>query len=156
MLGAPGVPYAERRLEYGVPAVVRRVERLDAASVPHNLVTAALWANLMAALRGTDGEITRWIPERVPRSEKIVLRDPDTNYRLPVLPDAYFELSYGGGEDVRAYLLEVDMGTLTRERFRRKLQAFRYYQSWGCRRNTGDSGGCTSSWSRPRWHGGRS
>jgi hypothetical protein len=131
MLGPQGVPYAEQRLERGVSAIVRRVDRLDAASVPHNLVTAALWTNLVASLHGTNGTVSRWIPERVLRGKKIVLRDPDNNYRLPVLPDAYFEVSYDDRTEVQACFLEVDMGTLTRERFRRKLQAFRYYQSWG-------------------------
>jgi hypothetical protein len=141
-LGAQGIPYAAPRLPDGVPAIIRRVDRLDAASVPHNLVTAALWANLLAALRGTEGTLARWVPERVLRGTKVVLRDPDTNYRLPVLPDAYFELAYEDDEDVQACFLEVDMGTLTRERFRRKLQAFRYYQCWGCPRSTGAGGGC--------------
>jgi hypothetical protein len=131
MLGPQGRPYADRRLEPGVSAIVRRVDRLDAASVPHNLVTAALWANLIAALHGTNGTVSRWIPERVLRGKKVVLRDPDDNYRLPVLPDAYFELAYNAGATVRACFLEVDMGTLTRERFRRKVRAFQLYESSG-------------------------
>lgn len=131
MLGPQGRPYADRRLEPGVSAIVRRVDRLDAASVPHNLVTAALWANLIAALHGTNGTVSRWIPERVLRAKKVVLRDPDDNYRLPVLPDAYFELAYNAGATVRACFLEVDMGTLTRERFRRKVRAFQLYESSG-------------------------
>lgn len=131
MLGPQGRPYADRRLEPGVSAIVRRVDRLDAASVPHNLVTAALWANLIAALQGTNGTVSRWIPERVLRGKKVVLRDPDDNYRLPVLPDAYFELAYNAGATVRACFLEVDMGTLTRERFRRKVRAFQLYESSG-------------------------
>ena len=131
MLGSQGRPFADRRLEPGVSAIVRRVERLNAASVPHNLVTAALWANLMAALHGTNGTVSRWIPERVLRGKKIVLRDPDNNYRLSVLPDAYFVLSYDAGADVQPCFLEVDMGTLTRERFRRKLRAFQFYEAWG-------------------------
>jgi len=131
MLGPQGRPYADRRLEPGVSAIVRRVDRLDAASVPHNLVTAALWANLIAALHGTIGTVSRWIPERVLRGKKVVLRDPDDNYRLPVLPDAYFELAYNAGATVRACFLEVDMGTLTRERFRRKVRAFQLYESSG-------------------------
>jgi hypothetical protein len=130
-LGVLGVPYADQRLEHGVSAIVRRVDRLDAASVPHNLVTAALWANLVAALHGTNGTVSRWIPERVLRGKKIVLRDPDNNYRLPVLPDAYFELTYNAGATVQACFLEVDMGTLTRERFRRKVRAFQLYESSG-------------------------
>jgi hypothetical protein len=65
------------------------------------------------------------------RGKKIVLRDPDNNYRLPVLPDAYFEVSYAAGADVQACFLEVDMGTLTHERFKRKLRAFQLYESWG-------------------------
>jgi hypothetical protein len=131
MLGVQGVPYADRRLEPGVSAIVRRVDRLDAASVPHNLVTAALWTNLVAALHGTNGTVSRWIPERVLRGKKIVLRDPDDNYRLPVLPDAYFELSYNADATVQACFLEADMGTLTRERFRRKVRAFQLYESSG-------------------------
>lgn len=130
-LGRRGVPHAERYLAPGVAPIVRRVDRLDAASVPHNLVSAALWANLVAALRGTAGRVARWIPERVLRGMKVVLRDPDSNNRLPVLPDAYFEVADEDDGDVQACFLEVDMGTLTRERFRRKLQAFRYYQAWG-------------------------
>src|SRR6185437_13275243 len=89
------------------------------------------WANLMAALRGTTGTVSRWIPERVLRGKKVVLRDPDNNYRLPVLPDAYFVLSYVDRAEVQACFLEVDMGTLTRERFARKLRAFRLYQTLG-------------------------
>jgi len=42
---------------------------------------------------------------------------------LPFLPDAYFEVIDAAGES-RGFLLEVEMGSLTRERFRRKIRAF--------------------------------
>jgi hypothetical protein len=131
MVGPQGVPFAAQRLEPGISALVRRVDRLDAALVPHDMVTAALWANLTAAPRGTTGTVAPWIPEQVLRGKKIVLRDPDSNYRLPVLPDAYFVLSYADRAEVQACFLEVDMGTLTRERSARKLRAFRLYQTLG-------------------------
>ena len=61
-----------------------------------------------------------------------MLRDPDNNYRLPVLPDAYFELTYNAGTTIQARYLEVDMGTLTRERLRRKVRVRR---RWRCQRS---------------------
>ena len=46
------------------------------------------------------------------RGKKIVLRDPDNNYRLPVLPDAYFEITDADGR-VQCAMLEIDIATVT-------------------------------------------
>ena len=54
------------------------------------------------------------------------MRDPQSQSRLPVLPDAVFDVAYPDGA-VQYCLLDVDMGTLTLDRFRRKVRTFALY-----------------------------
>jgi hypothetical protein len=77
----------------------------------------------VAVLRPTGVALSRWLPERELRARRMRVRDPQGGRWLPFLPDAAFELRYPSGT-VQCALLEVDMGTLTLSRFRRKLRAF--------------------------------
>jgi hypothetical protein len=54
------------------------------------------------------------------------MRDPQSQSRLPVLPDAVFDVAFPDGA-VQYCLLDVDMGTLTLDRFRRKVRTFALY-----------------------------
>jgi hypothetical protein len=104
------------------PVQVRRLDRLDHVFVDHDLKAAALWANVRAHLRGRGCRLL-WIGERELRARRMRVRVPDTDRWMPFLPDAYFAIMYPGG-DVEAYVVEIDMGTLTLKRFARKLLAF--------------------------------
>jgi hypothetical protein len=123
-LGRRGEPVVARRLGEGAaPARRRRLDRLSGLFVDHDLQIAAVWAHLVALLRPMRAELGRWLPERDLRAQQIRVQDPQTGRWLPVLPDAAFEVLYADGF-VQGCLLEVDMGTLTLRRFRRKLRAF--------------------------------
>jgi hypothetical protein len=123
-LGRAGEPVVAQRLGQSVTRVQRRrLDRLSSVFVDHDLRIAAFWANLVALLHSTRARLGRWLPERELRARKIRVYDPWTGWWLPVLPDAAFEVVYPDGS-VQACLLEVDQGTLTLKRFRRKLRAF--------------------------------
>ena len=112
----------------GTAAVrLRRFDRLDHVFVDHDLKSAALWANLKALIRDEyAGRVRhfRWISERELRARRLRVRDPQRAGRwLPFLPDGFFELWYASGM-VQCVLVEIDMGTLSLDRFRRKLRAF--------------------------------
>jgi len=112
------------------PGQRRRSERLDSLFLAHDLTAAAVWAHLQPVIRS--GCITgcRWVHERELKARRVRVRDPATDRLLPVLPDAYVELTYPDGT-VQSCMLEVDMGTLTLERFGRKLRAFEEYLRQG-------------------------
>jgi hypothetical protein len=123
-LGRRGEPVVAGRLGEGVaPARRRRLDRLSGLFVDHDLQIAAFWANLVALLRPMRATLGRWLPERDLRARTMRVQDPRTGRWLPVLPDAAYEVVYADGF-VQGCLLEVDMGTLTLRRFRRKLRAF--------------------------------
>jgi hypothetical protein len=114
---------ARRLGDDAAPVRRRRLDRLDSLFVGHDLTIAAFWANLVATLRPTPPTLERWLPERDLRARRMRVRDPQGGRWLPFLPDAAFELRYPSGT-VQCGLLEVDMGTLTLARFRRKVRAF--------------------------------
>jgi hypothetical protein len=95
--------------------------------VDHDLRIAAFWANLTALLRSASTRLSRWLPERELRARKSRVQDSQTGWWLPVLPDAIFEVRYPDGF-VQGCFLEVDLGTLTLRRFRRKVRAFELYR----------------------------
>ena len=64
-----------------------------------------------------------WIGEREIGARRMRVRAPNAGYRVPFLPDVYFEVTYPNG-DVQCVVVEIDMGTLTLRRFARKVQAF--------------------------------
>lgn len=142
-----------------------RLDRLDDQFLDHNLIAAALWANLHARLTAqlSMGHIHAWTweSERALRARHLRVKDPSRRQTLPFVPDAYFEVEYAPTEersmagatgvaparqqaetlaalrtveasDYRAsrtgltqcVVVEVDMGTLTLRRFKRKVQAF--------------------------------
>jgi Replication-relaxation len=108
----------------GAAVQPRRLDRLDHVFVEHDLKAAALWANVHNLLRGRCVRAFRWTPERDLRARRLRVRDPDRPSRwLPFLPDGAFEVVYRDGR-VQSMLIEIDMGTLTLERFRRKVRAF--------------------------------
>jgi hypothetical protein len=123
-LGHQAVPIVEQEVgTRTIPVQPRRLDRLDHVFIDHDLQAAALWANLMAQLRERRGCRWLWLGEHELRAKRMRVRSPEGNYWLPFLPDAYFEVIYPDG-DVQAVLVEIDMGTLTLRRFKRKVQAF--------------------------------
>lgn len=135
-LGRQAVPDLTARLGTGEPPVRRRrLDRLLPLFMDHDLKAAALWANIerlrttkpphLRALRAV-----RWAPEHVLRSQAVRVADPLTGRPIPCLPDGYFELTYADGV-VQCCVLEVDMGTVSLGRFRRKLRAFEAFLAEG-------------------------
>jgi hypothetical protein len=130
-LGSRGIPLVEAQRPPGNFRVQRRrLDRLAGLVDEHDLHLATFWAHLMALLGTTRITDLRWIPERELRARRLRVRDPQSGNWLPVLPDAYIELEYPG-DLVQCSFLEVDLGTLTLARFRRKLRAFEAYLAHG-------------------------
>jgi hypothetical protein len=122
-LGKRGMPVVARRLaQERAPVQRRRLDRLDDLFIDHDLTIAAFWAHLMALARSGQLRV-RWTPERELRAMGIRVQDAADGQSLPFLPDAYLEVIDAGGQS-QSFVLEVDMGSLTRERFRRKIRAF--------------------------------
>ncbi len=121
-LGQQGVPLVEQRMGTAtLPVQPRRLDRLDHVFIDHDLKAAALWANVLAQLRGRRG--CRWVWLGELRAKRMRVRSRQGDYWLPFLPDAYFEVVCPTG-DVQCVLVEIDMGTLTLRRFGRKVHAF--------------------------------
>lgn len=130
-LGRRGESVVAQQLgQSAAPVHRRRLDRLDSLFLDHDLRIAAFWANLVALLRSSRARLGRWLPERELHARKVRDQDPQTGWRLAVLPDAAFEVDYPDGF-VQGCLLEMDMGTLTLARFRRKLRAFELYLAQG-------------------------
>lgn len=95
--------------------------------IEHTLAIARLWASLVAALRGTDGGLKRWIGEaELRRLGRTVQEYPSWRW-LPVRPDGYFELCSADGS-VHPFFVEIDMGTETNDRIYWKTRAYRVYR----------------------------
>lgn len=142
-LGARGVPIVESRSadtpdgdpdagmdEETVPVQRRRLDRLSAAGVDHDLLAAALWANLMAELPRTRVRHWRWTPERVLRARRERVRDRRSDRWLPFLPDAAVELEYPDGT-LQVCLVEIDRGTQPLRKIRLKVRAFEEFLDQG-------------------------
>jgi hypothetical protein len=122
-LGERGVPIVSASLPDGAPPVVRRrLDRIVDVFVDHELLVARLWADLTAVLRGT-GVRWWWESERQLRRRGLRVKPERSTWWLPVLPDAYFRIDYPDGA-TQCVLVEIDCGTLTLARFRKKLRAF--------------------------------
>jgi hypothetical protein len=130
-LGPRAVPLVATWLQRSVDTVRRRrLDRLDALFLEHDLKAAALWAHVKTLLPSRTVAHLTWIPERDLRARRARIRDPETRAWLPVLADAYLRIDYAAGP-VQPCLVEIDMGTLTLARFRRKLRAFEAYLEQG-------------------------
>ena len=129
-LGRAGVPHVEARLSDGPPVQVRRLERLHDLYRDHDLRASALWASLKAVVRASRVCRFDWRAERDLRARKLWVRDPRSDARLPVLPDAFFQLWYADGT-VQSVIVEVDMGTHALAKFRRKIRAFELFAAAG-------------------------
>ena len=104
----------------------RRLDRMDDLFVDHDLKAALFWANLTDLLRDSRVTDWTWTSERDIRAEKRRVYDPESQKTLRVLPDAEFKIRYPSGRR-QLGLVEIDMGTLTLNRFRQKMRAFDLY-----------------------------
>jgi Replication-relaxation len=94
--------------------------------IEHDLITTRFWANLKAVMDRNQQVDWRWIPERDFRALRARVKDPKGRFWLPFLPDAMFDARYPD-DTHQCSILEVDMGTLTLSRFRRKVRGFEAY-----------------------------
>jgi protein involved in plasmid replication-relaxation len=130
-LGPRGVARVAARLGKGAaPVRSRRLDRVDDFFLDHDLKVAAFWAHLEALVRSVLVGRFVWVSERDLRARHTRVRDPKNGRWLPVLPDGLFELTYTNGA-VQVALVEVDLGTTTLARFRRKIRAFELYLAEG-------------------------
>lgn len=136
-LGRQGVPIIQEQVSEPVHA--RRIDRLDALFVDHNLKAAALWANLHRL--GCDqpvrqiARVSAW-GERQLRAWRLAsLTTYPHRRRWPFLPDGMLKLQYRDGR-TQLIAVEIDAGTLTTTRFRRKIECFERYVSVGGIRQT--------------------
>jgi hypothetical protein len=131
-LGHRGVPIVQERWsEHGLPVAAPRCDRLGGTNLDHDLAAAALWANLTGLLRRLRApRFPGWIPEPEIRARHLTVPDRDGRRKLPWLPDGAFSVRYRDGS-VQRSLVEIDMGTLTLRRFRRKVRAFEAFIALG-------------------------
>jgi hypothetical protein len=112
----------------------RRHNRTTAFFMEHTLAIARLWASLVAALRGSEIVVNRWIGEGELRRLQTRVFDYPSYRWLPLRPDGYFEMRLP--DDSRmSFFVEVDMGTETNERFVRKICAYERYHRDGFERD---------------------
>jgi len=107
----------------------RRLDRMDDLFVDHDLKAALFWANLANFVRDSRVTSWTWTSERDIRTQKRRVKDPKADKWLRVLPDAEFKVHYPDGA-VQWAFLEIDMGTLTLNRFRQKMRAFDLYAGY--------------------------
>jgi hypothetical protein len=131
-LGSCAIPVVAQWLELP-PATIRgrRLDRINPYGIEHDLAVARLWANLRAVFGSVPGAAMRWTSERTLRARGDHVRNPETRRSLPFLPDGYVELDRPG-RPTGCFLVEVDRGTLTLERFARKVLAFELFLAQGC------------------------
>jgi hypothetical protein len=130
-LGPRAIPLVATRLGDGTgPVHRRRLDRLNDVFLTHDLIAARFWANLKALLDTLRGVGWRWIAERELRAMRARVQDPDGRFWLPFLPDGLFCIRYPSGL-VQWSLVEIDNGTLTLSRFRRKVRGFEAYLAEG-------------------------
>jgi hypothetical protein len=103
----------------------RKHNRVEFFFLEHTVLTAELHVALQVALRGReDISLLEWRRDAFLTREKF----PDLEYderRLIVAPDAFFGLALPEG--TAYFFVEVDLGTETLERFRRKIVAYQEY-----------------------------
>ena len=135
LLGRAAPAVLARRLPDAPTVACRRLDRLDPTFLEHDLKAATLWANIeRVRCQGAAGvrpfRRMRWVPERELRARKARVRDPMTGRSIPWLPDGLFAVRYADNA-LQVALVEVDMGTVSLSRFRRKLRAFEAYRDEG-------------------------
>jgi len=148
-IGSSQAVYALDRFGAGIVAQTRNVpasaigwrrkhNRVEFFFLEHTVAVSELNVALQLALRERcDAGLIAWRREAYLKRERV--QDPeDCEARLWVAPDAFFGISAPQGRCF--FFVEVDMGTETLERVRRKLVAYReywksgaYLERYGCK-----------------------
>lgn len=107
----------------------RRDNQVEFFFLEHTVGVSEVNVQLQLALKARDGiELLFWKRESFLPKEKV--QDPDhPENRLPLIPDAFFGLEREVGKSF--FFVEVDRGTETLERFRKKLIAYQVYWKTG-------------------------
>jgi hypothetical protein len=130
-IGRAALPVLTARLDVTAGAIQqRRLGRLDARAIDHDLMAARLWACLYRDVPATRLTGWRWTPERALRAQRLKVKPKGSRFPLPFLPDGYAEFDYPSGA-VQCCVVEIDTGTLPLRRFKRKLRAFEAFQAQG-------------------------
>lgn len=73
-------------------------------------------------------QVLGWIPERKLREDPERVRDPKTDKKHPVIPDAYFVYELGETGLRAHFFLEIDMATMSNPRFAEKVERYLLYR----------------------------
>jgi len=115
---APG-DFADKRL--------RQSEWKD-LTIPHALFVATIQTKLLVQTRSSPIRIFEWRHDHPDLWDSVVVTPQDA--KLPVRPDALFILTGIDGPTANAdltYFLEADVGTMSHNRIRLKIQAYMAY-----------------------------
>lgn len=106
----------------------RKHNKVEFLFLEHTLAIAEFRICLELALKGNkSAELTFWFQEA-----KCKKRITDPNNRgkfIAVTPDAFFGLKSANGNSY--FFLEIDMGTESNERFKKKIEIYRHYWKSG-------------------------
>ena len=94
----------------------------------HTLLVASIHTDLILACRNSDARIVDW-REGKEIFESITFVESGKQKRLPVCPDALFQLD--NGRKRLAFVLEADRGTTTHRTFKDKLTAYCHFLERG-------------------------
>lgn len=103
-----------------VPARLRTNE-LKPLFLSHTLFVTDIHAALILASRDSEKRLADWRQGRE-LYDAVTFYDAGRKIRLPVCPDAFFQIEKGSGSI--AYAFEADRGTTTRRTFEAKLNAY--------------------------------
>ena len=101
--------------------------------IEHSLATNDFRVALLLLARSKNWRITNWVSDTTFKTKAYRKRVPfysQGSRLVRVFPDGYFRLSFGVGKSAH-YFLEVDRGTMSNERFKRKMEAYASFRSSG-------------------------
>lgn len=106
-----------------VPARLRTGE-LKPLFLNHTLLVTDIHASLILASRSSPKRLVEW-REGKELYESVTFYEDGKKRRLPVCPDAFFQIEKAGRPETRlAFALEADRGTTTRRTFDDKINAY--------------------------------
>lgn len=109
-----------------VPARLRTNE-LKPLFLNHTLLVTDIHAALILASRDGEKQPADW-REGKQLYDSVTFYEDGKKKRLPVCPDAFFEIKKTGHHEMRpAFALEADRGTTTRRTFDDKINAYRHF-----------------------------
>lgn len=109
-----------------------RDNRVKIYFMEHTLAINDFWIDIVLATRESEHELVRWIDERTLKSDEMkdYVEDPSGSGRISIIPDGYFCLGLPDGRRA-CFALELDRGTVTRDRWKTKIRGYVEYTKSG-------------------------